>query len=194
MISQKLPEHTIDVYDPRTDAVKKMTVPKDLAGHFTLLFWYPADFTFVCPTELADLHRRKAEFEKVGLTIIVVSTDTVYTHKAWIGEEELLHGFDFLMAADHNGLLARSLANYEETTGLAKRAAIFIDPDGIIRADYRVENNIGRSAGEILRIARALKFVRENPGMACPASWDEGAVTLKTGMNLVGKVGKALKA
>lgn len=194
MISQKLPEHTVDVYDPKTDAVKKMTVPKDLAGHFTLLFWYPADFTFVCPTELADLHRRKAEFEKVGLTIIVASTDTVYTHKAWIGEEELLHGFDFLMAADHNGTLARSLANYEETTGLAKRAAIFIDPDGIIRADYRVENNIGRSAGEVLRIARALKFVRENPGMACPASWDEGSVTLKTGMNLVGKVGKALKA
>ena len=193
MISQKFPEHVVDVYDPKTDAVKKLSLPKDVTGKFVLVFWYPADFTFVCPTELADLHRRKEEFEKVGLTIIAASTDTVYTHKAWIEAEELLHGFDYLMVADHNGTLARSLGVYEETSGVAKRAAIIFDPDGVIRADYRVESNIGRSAGELLRLAKALRFVRENPGSACPASWDDGAPVLHTGMKLVGKVGQALK-
>ncbi|MCL4324247.1 MAG: peroxiredoxin [Candidatus Thermoplasmatota archaeon] len=193
MLSQKLPEYTLEAYDPKTEASKKINLPKDIAGHFTLIFFYPADFTFVCPTELADLQNRKAEFEKLGLEVIVASTDTVFTHKAWVESEELLHGFGYLMAADHNGSFSRALGIYNEASGLAQRASFLVDPDGIVRAEYRVESNIGRSAGEILRLAKSLKFVRENPGAACPASWDEGAATLTPGLKIVGHVGEALK-
>lgn len=189
----KLPEWTLEAYDPKTDTVKKMIVPRDLGKGFTLIFFYPADFTFVCPTELADLSRRKADFEKMGLSVVVASTDTVFTHKAWIEAEELLHGFDYLMAADHNGSFSRALGIYDDSSGQARRAALIVDPDGVIRVHYEVESNIGRSAGEILRLAKALKFVRENPGTACPASWDEGQGTLFPGMKLVGHVGSNMK-
>jgi peroxiredoxin (alkyl hydroperoxide reductase subunit C) len=193
MSLQKLPEWTLEAYDPKTDSEKKVTVPKDLIGHFTVLFFYPADFTFVCPTELADMARRKADFEKIGLNVIAVSTDTVYTHKAWIGAEELLHGFDYLMAADHNGSFSRALGIYDEASGKDNRAALIVDPEGIVKVHYEVASNIGRSAGEILRLAKALKFVRDNPGTACPASWDEGQGHLFPGMKLVGHVGESMK-
>ncbi len=193
MISKKLPEYTLELYDPKTESSKKINLPKDIAGHFTLLFFYPADFTFVCPTELADLHKRSAEFEKLDLKVIVASTDTVFTHKAWIETEELLHGFDYPMIADHNGSFSRALGIYNEETGVARRGSFIIDPDGIVRATYHVESNIGRSAGEILRLAKALKFVRENPGAACPASWDEGRATLAPGLKIVGHVGAELQ-
>jgi peroxiredoxin (alkyl hydroperoxide reductase subunit C) len=189
----KLPECTLETYDPKNDSVKSMNLPKDITGHFTVLFFYPADFTFVCPTELADLSRRKADFEKIGLHVIAVSTDTVYTHKAWIQTEELLHSFDFLMAADHNGSFSRSLGIYEESSGLDRRVALIVDPEGVVRVHYEVESNIGRSAGEIFRLAKALKFVRENPGTACPASWDEGQGHLFPGMKIVGHVGKSME-
>lgn len=192
MIGQKFPECNVDAYDPRTDSKKRLSFPKDLAGRFTLVLWYPADFSIVCPTEMADLLKRRAEFEKVGLTILVASTDTVYTHKGWIEAEDLLHGFDYTMLADHSGAIARSLGIYDETSGMARRAAIFVDPDGVIQADYQVANNIGRSAGEILRIAKALKFVRDNPGEACPASWDEGSSTVPNNVKLAGRVGKSM--
>ncbi len=193
MISKKLPEYTLEAYEPKTETSKKITLPKDISGHFALIFFYPADFTFVCPTELADLHRRKAEFEKLDLHILVGSTDTVYTHKAWVETEELLRGFQYPMLADHNGSFSRALGIYNEDTGIARRASFIVDPDGIVRAEYHVESNIGRSAGELLRLAKSLKFVREHPGAACPASWDEGEATLTPGLKIVGHVGAALQ-
>lgn len=181
MLSQKLPECTLDVYDPKSQNSRKVTVPKDLGQKFTLILYYPADFSLVCPTELEDLKKRKADFEKIGLEIIVASTDTAYTHKAWIETDDRLKGFDYLMVGDHNGAFAKALGIYNEANGLARRSSFIVDPDGVICVEYGVVNNIGRSSGEILRLARSLKYVRENPGTSCPANWDEGHEALGSG-------------
>jgi alkyl hydroperoxide reductase subunit AhpC len=187
-----LPDMTIAAYDPKNMSDTQLRL-KDLRSKFSVIFFYPADYTFVCPTELKDLAAHKSDFEKLGANVVTVSTDTVYTHKAWIEEEELLNGFDYLMAADHNGALARALGIYNEGSGEAERATFIVDPDGVVRAVYVVTDRVGRSAGEIVRLVRALKYVRENPGISCPASWDESKPTLKPNIAISGKVGQALR-
>ncbi len=164
----------------------------DFKGEWLVLFFYPADFTFVCPTELADMARRYDEFKKYHAEVVGISTDTVFTHKAWLEAEELLKGVNFPMAADHNGRLSRELGIYDESSGVAQRAAFIIDPDGTLRAVDITSDSIGRSAGEILRKVKALHFVRTNPGHVCPASWDEGAATLIPSIEKAGKVYKEL--
>ncbi len=164
----------------------------DFKGEWLVLFFYPADFTFVCPTELADMAKRYEEFKKYHAEVVGVSTDTVFTHKAWLEAEELLKSVDFPMAADHNGKLSRELGIYDESSGVAQRAAFIIDPDGVLRAVDITSDSIGRSAGEILRKVKALHFVRTNPGHVCPASWDEGAATIKPSIEKAGKVYKEL--
>lgn len=191
-VDQKFPAFSLETYNPKTDSVKKITLA-DFKTKFLILFFYPADFTFVCPTELADLKKRHEEIKKNNGEIVVVSTDTVFTHKAWIETEELLKGLDFLMAADHNGKLSKELGIYDEESGLAQRAAFIIAPDGNLRAADITADNIGRSAGEILRKVKALNFVNTHKGMACPASWDEGAPTLTPSIKISGKVADALK-
>jgi peroxiredoxin (alkyl hydroperoxide reductase subunit C) len=186
-IDQKFPDYSLETYFPGRDDTGRLT-SRDLAGKWALLFWYPADFTFVCPTELADLNTRYQEFKEHGAQIVSVSTDTVYTHKAWLETEELISGVSYPMAADHSGVLARALGIYDESSGQAQRAAFIIDPDGILRAIDIVSDAIGRSAGELLRKLKALKFVRENPGRVCPASWDEGAPTIRKSIKIAGKV------
>lgn len=191
-IDQKFPAFSLETYDPKTDSVKKISLA-NFKEKFLVLFFYPADFTFVCPTELADLRRRHEEIRKHNGEVVVVSTDTVFTHKAWIEAEELLKGLQFLMAADHNGKLSKELGIYDEESGLAQRAAFIIGPDGVLRAADITADNIGRSAGEVLRKVKALNFVATHKGMACPASWDEGSATLTPSIKISGKVAGALK-
>jgi alkyl hydroperoxide reductase subunit AhpC len=191
-VDQKFPKFNLETYDPKKDEVVKIT-NANFRNKFLVLFFYPADFTFVCPTELADLHRRSVEFTRIGAEVVVVSTDTVFTHKAWIETEELIRGVKFLMAADHNGVLSKELGIYDEGSGLAQRAAFIIDQAGFLRAADITADNIGRSAGEILRKVKALGFVATHKGMACPASWDEGAATLTPSIKITGKVAGALR-
>lgn len=191
-VDQKFPEFTLEAYDPRNDYTVSVALSR-FKNKFVVLFFYPADFTFVCPTELADLSRRHKEFQAAGAEIICVSTDTVYTHKAWLETEELLSGVKFIMAADHNGKLSKELGIYDEDSGVAQRAAFIIDPDGILRAADITADQIGRSAGEILRKVRALNFTRKNKGLVCPASWEMGAPVLKPSIKIAGKAGKNLK-
>ncbi len=186
-IDQKFPDFSLEAYLPGKDDIVKLAL-KDFAGEWLILFFYPADFTFVCPTELADIHKRYAEFKKYRAEVLAVSTDTVYTHKAWLEAEALLKGIIFPMAADHNGKLSRELGIYDETTGRAQRVVFIIDPKGILRAMDMVSDEIGRSAGEILRKLKALYFVDTNPGRVCPASWDEGDATLTPSIKIAGKV------
>lgn len=181
----------MEVYNPVAGETSKMS-SADFKGKFLVLFFYPADFTFVCPTELADMARRQEEFKTAGAEVVVVSTDTVFTHKAWVETESLLKDFKFVMAADHNGKLSKELGIYDEETGIAQRAAFIIDSEGILRGVDITSDNIGRSAGEVLRKVKALKFVTENKGKACPASWDEGAKTLTPSIKIAGKVKEAL--
>lgn len=190
-VDKSFPDFSLEVYFPEKVDTGRIT-KDDFSGKWLVLFWYPADFTFVCPTELADLNQRHAEFQTHNAEIVSVSTDTVYTHKAWLETEQLISGVKFPMAADHNGVLAKALDIYDETSGMAQRAAFIIDPDGVLRAADIVSDAIGRSAGEILRKVKALKFVRENPGKVCPASWDEGAKTIEKSIKIAGNVSSGM--
>lgn len=188
-IDQSFPHFTLEVYHPSNQTVGKIST-KQLAKKWLVLFYYPADFTFVCPTELADLSRLYPEFKKYGAQIVAVSTDTVYTHKAWLETEKLLKGVKFPLASDHNGKLSCELEIYNEETGMAGRAAFIIDPEGVLRAADIVSDAVGRSASEILRKLKALYFVKKHPGNVCPASWEEGETTLKPSIKKAGKVYK----
>lgn len=191
-IDQPFPDFSLEVYRPEIEDIGYIKL-KDFAEKWLVLFWYPKDFTFVCPTELADLNRFYSEFKKYGAEIVASSTDTVYTHKGWIEAEELLKGVKFPMAADHNGRLSKALGIYDEESGVAQRAAFIIDPDGILRAADIVSDSIGRSAYELLRKLKALNFVKKHPGKVCPASWDEGQAVLEPSIKKAGKVFKELK-
>src|SRR3989338_3388240 len=191
-IDQKFKSFSLETYDPNKEEIVKISTD-DFSGKWIVLFFYPADFTFVCPTELLDLNRHFEEFKKLHAEVISVSTDSVYTHKAWIEMEELLKGFKYHMAADHNAKLSRELGIYDEESGMAQRAVFIIGPDGILRSCEIVSDAIGRNASEILRKLRALDFVKNNPGKVCPASWDEGGVVLEPSIKKAGKVYKEWK-
>lgn len=186
-VDKKFPDFSLEAYFPAKDDIGRVA-QNDFAGKWLVFFWYPKDFTFVCPTELADLNARFNEFKSLGAEIVSVSADTVYTHKGWLASEELIKDLKYPMAADHSGRLARELGIYDEESGVARRAAFIIDPDGVLRAADIVSDSIGRNAGEILRKTRALKFVRDHPGRVCPASWDEGEKTLTPSIKIAGRV------
>lgn len=188
-IDQKFPTFSLEAYVPEKDDVRRL-VSKDLLGKWVILLFYPADFTFVCPTELADLNRLHHEFKKLKAEIVVASTDTVFTHKAWLETEALLRGVRYLMAADHNGKFSRELGIYDEEKGMAERAAFIIDPEGVLRAADLVSDTIGRSAAEILRKLKALVFVRSHPGKVCPVNWEETGIVLSPSVKNAGKVYK----
>lgn len=159
-----------------------------LKGKWLVLFFYPADFTFVCPTELGDMADTYEAFQKENAEILSVSTDTNFVHKAWFDESETIKRIKFPMLADPTGNFCRSLGTYIESEGLSYRATVIVDPDGIIQS-YEINNNsIGRNAAEILRKLQAAKFVREHSGELCPAKWKPGEKTLKPGIDLIGKI------
>lgn len=187
LVEKKFPHFSLEAYNPYKETIERVK-NDDFLGRWLILFFYPADFTFVCPTELFDLKRHYDDFKKLKTDVVVVSTDTVYTHKAWIETEELIKGLKYLMAADHNGKLSRELGIYDEEKGVAQRAVFIIDPEGILRAVEVVADAIGRNAAELLRKLKALQYVRNNPGYVCPASWEEGGATLKPGIEKAGKV------
>ena len=160
-------------------------------GKWLILFFYPADFTFICPTELEELAEHYAAFRKEGAEIVSVSADTVYVHKAWHDQSAAIGKITFPMAADPKVVLARAFGIYVEEgedAGLSLRGTFIIDPDGVLRAMEIHDNSIGRSVKELLRKLQAAKFVREHGGQVCPASWEPGKKTLKPGLGLVGKI------
>ena len=160
----------------------------DYEGKWIVLFFYPADFTFVCPTELEELANTYAEFQKIGVEVISVSTDTVFTHKAWHDSSEAIGKITYPMAADTAGEMSMELGTYIADEGLSLRGTFIISPEGIIKSIEINDNSIGRCARELLRKVQAAKFVSENPTLVCPASWHPGDDTLKPGEDLVGKI------
>lgn len=159
-----------------------------LKGHWSIFVFYPADFTFVCPTELGDLADNYAEFKKLGAEIYSVSTDTHFTHKAWHDASETIQKIQFPMLADPTGTISRNFQVMIEEEGLALRGTFIINPEGQIKAMEVNDNGIGRDAKELLRRVKAAKYVAEHPGEVCPAKWQEGAETLKPSLDLVGKI------
>lgn len=161
---------------------------EDYKGKFVVLFFYPADFTFVCPTELEDMADRYKELQELGAEVLGVSTDTHFVHKAWHDHSERISKLNYPMLADPTHVISKAYEVLREEEGVADRATFIIDPDGLIKGIEITDEPIGRNAEELLRKVVALKYARENPGQACPAKWSPGKDTLKPGLDLVGKL------
>jgi peroxiredoxin len=160
----------------------------DLKGKWSVVFFYPADFTFVCPTELGDLADNYAEFQSRGVEIYSVSTDTHFTHKAWHDSSETIGKIQYPMIGDPTGQITRNFEVMIEEDGLAERGTFVIDPEGKIQIIEINAGGIGRDAGELLRKVKAAQYVAANPGEVCPAKWKEGEATLAPSLDLVGKI------
>ena len=160
----------------------------DLKGKWSVVFFYPADFTFVCPTELEDLADEYAEFQKLGVEIYSVSTDTHFTHKAWADTSAAIGKIKYPMIGDPTGTITRNFGVMIEEAGLAERGTFVIDPDGKIQIIEINAGGIGRDAKELLRKVKAAQYVASHPGEVCPAKWQEGSETLKPSLDLVGKI------
>ena len=160
----------------------------DLKGKWSVFFFYPADFTFVCPTELGDLADQYARFRELNTEIYGISTDTHFTHKAWHDTSDTIKKVQYPLLADPTGHLARSFGVYIEEEGLAYRGTFLINPDGLIKLAEINDNGIGRNAEELIRKVQAAQYTAAHPNEVCPAKWKPGAATLKPGLDLVGKI------
>lgn len=159
----------------------------DLRGKWAIFMFYPADFTFVCPTELSDLADHYDELQSLGVEVFSVSTDTHFTHKAWHAASAEVGKVRYAMIGDPSGQISRNFQTLRES-GLADRSTFLIDPDGIIQFLETTSEGIGRNATELVRKVRAAQYIRKHPGEVCPANWEEGAETLTPSLDLVGKI------
>lgn len=160
----------------------------DLAGKWTVFFFYPADFTFVCPTELEDLGQQYAELQGMGVEVYGVSTDTHFSHKAWHDTSEKIGKIEYAFLGDQLHTLSKNFGVLREEMGLADRATFVVDPDGVIQIMEITCEGVGRNASELLRKIKAAQYVAAHPGEVCPAAWEEGSETLAPSLDLVGKI------
>ena len=189
-----VPDFEMETYEPSNGDFGKVSLA-DLkkAGKWTILVFYPADFTFVCPTELADLADQHAQLEKLGAHVIAVSTDTKFAHMVWRNTEGLMKNVKYTLAADPTGTVSRLFGVYDSATGLALRGTFILNPDGKLVSSEVNFYNVGRNAGELVRKMEANVHLMANPSEACPAKWTPGAQTLKPGKDIVGNVASVLK-
>lgn len=185
IINTKVTDFSVQAYV--NDSFKTVT-QNDLKGKWSIFFFYPADFTFVCPTELGDMADHYEKFRSLGVEIYSVSTDTHFTHKAWHDASETIKKIKFPMLADPTGHLSRAFGVHIESEGLANRGTFVVNPEGLIKIVEIHDNGIGRNAEELLRKVQAAQFVATHSGEVCPAKWKPGQETLKPGLNLVGKI------
>ncbi|TYQ12688.1 UNVERIFIED_CONTAM: peroxiredoxin (alkyl hydroperoxide reductase subunit C) [Acetivibrio alkalicellulosi] len=168
---------------------KFLTVTEeDFKGKWTVICFYPADFTFVCPTELEDLQNNYEQLKSLGAEVYSVSTDTHFTHKAWHDTSEAIKKITYIMIGDPSHTLSRNFDVLIEESGLADRGTFIIDPDGVIQSVEISAGGIGRDADVLLGKIKAAQYVRNHPGEVCPAKWKEGSQTLKPSLELVGKI------
>lgn len=187
-LNQPAPEFELQAY--HNEEFKKVKL-SDYKGKWVVLFFYPADFTFVCPTELGNLADNYSKFQELECEVLSASTDTHFCHKAWHDSSATIKKIKFPMLADPTGKLTRDYGvNIDEggDAGLAYRGTFIIDPDGNLKSFEINDNSIGRSSEELLRKLQAARFTREHGDQVCPMNWKPGAETLKPGLNLVGKI------
>lgn len=185
IINSQLPEFSVQAYK---DGNFKTVTHKDLIGKWSVLFFYPADFSFVCPTELIDLAERYDIFQSLKTEIYSVSTDSHFVHRAWHMMSEEIRKIKYTMLADPSGNLCRAFRVMNEDEGIANRGTFIIDPVGSIKIAEINENSIGRNADELLRKLEAAQFVAANPSQVCPAKWRKGDETITPSIDLVGKI------
>lgn len=191
-IDSKAPHFDLPYYDPKTDDEGSMSL-EDLKWKWSVLFFYPADFTFVCPTELKDMADQKDRFEKMGVEVLAVSTDTIFSHRAWTKHEMLMKGFPYKMLADHTTQIADLYNILDEKTGIAGRGTFIIDPELQIKWIEVTSGPLGRNSDELIRKIEALQYMKENPTQACPAKWVIGSKTLTPSIKIAGEVGEQLQ-
>tara|TARA_Y100000310_G_C20630872_1_gene788594 strand:+ start:328 stop:891 length:564 start_codon:yes stop_codon:yes gene_type:complete len=157
-------------------------------GKWVVLFFYPADFTFVCPTELGELADHYDTLRGMGVEVISVSTDTAFVHKAWADASETIRKIRYPMLADPTGRVCRAYGTYIEDEGLSLRGTFLIDPEGVLKVAEIHDNSIGRSIKELVRKVQAAKHVAQGEGQVCPVNWEPGKETLRPSLELVGKI------
>ncbi len=185
MINKEVCDFKLDAY--YENDFKKIS-RDDILGKWSVFFFYPADFTFVCPTELVDLAEKYDEFKRIGCEIYSVSTDTHFVHKAWHDASQSIKKIAYPMLADPTHELSRGFEVLTEESGLAERGSFIVNPDGRIVGYEVTAGNVGRNADELLRKVQACQFVHAHGDLVCPAKWKPGEQTLKPGLNLVGKL------
>lgn len=166
----------------------KVVTDADLLGKWSIICFYPADFTFVCPTELEDLQNNYELFKSLGVEVYSVSTDTHFSHKAWHDTSESIKKIEYAMIGDPSHVISKNFEVLIEDAGLADRGTFIVDPDGVIQYVEVSSGGIGRDAGALVNKIKAGQYIRKNPKEVCPAKWQEGAKTLTPGLDLVGKI------
>ena len=184
-IGQKIQDFDLEAF--HNNEIKKIKLSQ-YKGKWMVLIFYPADFTFVCPTELEEAAGLYEEFKKLGAEVLSISTDTAFVHKAWYDNSPSIKKIKFPMIADPTGKLCKEFGTYIDEEGLSLRGSFIIDPDGVLKAFEVHDNSIGRSVAELLRKLQAAIFVSKNKGQVCPASWRPGGKTLRPGLDLIGKI------
>ena len=185
LINKEVADFTVQAFENNNF---KEVSKKDILGKWSVFFFYPADFTFVCPTELEDLQNMYPTFKEVGCDIYSVSTDTHFVHKAWHDSSERISKLTYTMLADPTHVLSKDFEVYIEENGLAERGTFVVNPEGKIVAYEVNAGNVGRNAEELFRKVQALQFVHEHGDEVCPAKWTPGAETLKPSLDLVGQL------
>jgi peroxiredoxin (alkyl hydroperoxide reductase subunit C) len=186
LLGSKVAPFVVDAYQDKKGFIKIDSA--NFQGKWQVLFFYPADFTFVCPTELEDLAEHYDELVKLGVEVYGVSTDTHFTHFAWHTSSPAISKVKYALIADPAHKISRLFGCLDEESGLAQRATYVIDPDGVIQMVEINADGVGRKANELVAKIKGAISVRNNPGEACPAKWEDGAKTLKPGIDLVGKI------
>ena len=186
-IDKTLPSWEMPYYDPKTDSDWTIS-SEDLAGKWYVLFFYPADFTFVCPTEMKDLADQKETFEKMWVEVLTCSTDSVFSHKAWVKEEKLMENFPYKMLADKTLEVSDIYNVLDEESGMAGRWTFIIDPDGVLRGIEVTSGAQWRNSEELIRKIEWLQYMREHPTEACPAKWHTGDKTLTPSIKIAWEV------
>jgi peroxiredoxin (alkyl hydroperoxide reductase subunit C) len=185
IINSQLPDFKLQAYQ---NGSFRTVSSEDVKGKWSIFFFYPADFTFVCPTELGDMADKYAKLQELGVEVYSVSTDTHFVHKAWHDASETIRKIKYPMLADHTGALSRAFGVLSEDDNLAYRGTFLVNPEGQIKIAEIHDNGIGRNADELLRKVEAAQFVAAHPDEVCPAKWKKGDATLKPSIDLVGKI------
>jgi peroxiredoxin (alkyl hydroperoxide reductase subunit C) len=192
-VGQAVPDFEIETYEPETKKFGKFSLAEAKKNKkWTILVFYPADFTFICPTELADLADKQEELKKLGCEVVSISTDTKFVHYGWYNQEKLIENVKYHMGADPKDEVTKLFGVYDEASGLPLRGTFIISHDGILVGSEINYFNVGRNMDELVRKIEAFKYVSENPSEVCPAKWKPGAKTLKPSEELVGKVYEAV--
>ncbi|PIC79681.1 peroxiredoxin [Sporosarcina sp. P18a] len=187
MIGKQIEEFTANAYNSGNGEFIEVT-QENFKGKWSVVCFYPADFTFVCPTELEDLQNQYETLKGLDTEVYSVSTDTHFTHKAWHDHSDAISSLRYIMIGDPSQKISRIFDVLDEEAGLAQRGTFIIDPDGVVQAAEINADGIGRDASVLVNKIKAAQYVRNNPGEVCPAKWQEGSETLKPSLDLVGKI------